>query len=229
MEQNVFPEYHKIQTLWLRDPDTKFKTLLDHQWALPEFEFLRDCRWRWTEKVDGTNIRVNVANGKINFGGRTDEAQIPTFLLARLQELFPDMDDIWRIFPRDKEGYPPASITLYGEGYGARIQKGGGNYIPDGCDFILFDVMINGVFLKYDDMADVAKKLGIKSVPTVGFGTLDQAIEETRKGIPSWLDKNGVQAGLIAEGLVLRPLVELRDRMGRRVIGKIKAKDFANG
>lgn len=225
MEQNTFPEYHKIQTLWLRDPETKFKTLLDHQWALPEFEYLRDCRWRWTEKVDGTNIRVHIEDWTIKFGGRTDEAQMPTFLLARLQELFPDALAVSHAFLRDDK--MPESVILYGEGYGAKIQKGGGNYIPNGCDFILFDVMINGVFLKYDDVVDVAKKLGITSAPTVGFGTLDQAIEETHKGVLSWLDKDGVQAGMIAEGLVVRPLVELRDRMGRRVIGKIKTKDFA--
>ena len=35
-------EYHKIQTVFKRDPDTKFKTLLHGEYSLPEFEFLKN-------------------------------------------------------------------------------------------------------------------------------------------------------------------------------------------
>jgi len=31
----------------------------------------------------------------------------------------------------------------------------------------------------------------------------------------------------MAEGLVMRPMVDLLDRRGRRILAKIKAKDFA--
>lgn len=31
-------KYHKIQTMFLRDPDNNYKTLLKDQWALSEFE-----------------------------------------------------------------------------------------------------------------------------------------------------------------------------------------------
>ena len=50
--------YHKIQTVWLRDPDNRYKTLLEGQWATPEFEYLANNEWTFTEKVDGTNVRV---------------------------------------------------------------------------------------------------------------------------------------------------------------------------
>ena len=51
-------EYHKIVTVWERDPETNHKYLKTGVWAEPEFEYLKDCVWLWTEKVNGTNIRI---------------------------------------------------------------------------------------------------------------------------------------------------------------------------
>ena len=51
-------EYHKIYTIFKRNPKTKYKTLLEGKYSLPEFEYLKDCIWVFTEKIDGTNIRV---------------------------------------------------------------------------------------------------------------------------------------------------------------------------
>ena len=33
-------EYHKIQSIWLRDPETKCKTFIEGAWSMPEFGFL---------------------------------------------------------------------------------------------------------------------------------------------------------------------------------------------
>jgi hypothetical protein len=112
--------------------------------------------------------------------------------------------------------------VLYGEGYGARIQKGGGNYKPDGVDFVLFDVQVGDWWLRREDAEDVDANLGLRVVPIVGGGTLHQAAEWVgeRGGFTSqWGD-------FLAEGLVLRPTVELKTRSGQRIITKIKAKDF---
>ena len=127
-------EYHKIQTVYLRDPATNYKTLLEGQYALPEFEYLADNQWVWTEKVDGTNIRVMWDGTTITFGGKTDNAQIPAFLVNRLSDTFFPLRDTFSSL------WPDGEVCLYGEGYGAKIQKGGGNYRPD-QDFVLFDVL----------------------------------------------------------------------------------------
>ena len=42
-------EYHKIQTVYLRDPATKYKTLLEGQFAKPEFDYLKDNIWIFTD------------------------------------------------------------------------------------------------------------------------------------------------------------------------------------
>jgi hypothetical protein len=207
-------KYHKIQTVWLRDPRTKYKTLLEGQWAKPEFEYLRDNEWIFTEKIDGTNIRVdwNDSLQNVVFGGRTDKAQIPLFLLDKLNKLFP--------IEKFRELYPDTSMTLYGEGYGAKIQKGGGNYISDSVSFILFDVMINNNWLSRESVEDIANHLKIKVVPIVGKGNLTSAINLAKKGYNSLI---GTQ---VAEGLVMKPVLELNDRMGNRIITKVKYKDF---
>ena len=79
-------EYPKIDGPFVRDP--KGKVILG-QWRLPEFEYLKDNLWAWTEKIDGTNIRIGWDGEKVEFGGRSADSQMRTDLLIRLQELFP--------------------------------------------------------------------------------------------------------------------------------------------
>ena len=205
--------YHKIQTVYMRDPATSHKTLLDGQYSLPEFAYLADNEWTWTEKVDGTNIRVMGSLGRVSFGGKTDAAQIPAKLVEVLRNTFTE-DGCGIAFP------PTVDFCLYGEGYGAGIQKGG-NYRPD-QSFVLFDVLIAGRWwLNREDVEDVARKLGIDVVPIIGHGTLAEMVERTREGFPSLWNSSH-----LAEGIVARPAVELFSRKGERIITKIKHADF---
>lgn len=203
-------EYPKIQTAWKRNPETKLKTLLEGEWSLPEFALLADVDWIWTEKIDGTNIRVIWDGEKVRFAGKTNNSQIPARLVARLQDLF----------PAERFADMP-SCVLYGEGYGAKIQKGGGNYKPDGVDFILFDAAIDGLWLNRDTAACLASELGINIAPRVGEGPLSGAIDHCRKPFRSLINDNAQ-----AEGLVMRPAVPLFFRDGTPIMAKIKVKDF---
>jgi len=206
-------EYHKIQTVYKRDPATKHKTLIEGDFSLPEFEFLQNNKWIFTEKVDGTNVRVIFDGETITFGGKTDRAQIPTFLMDRLNEKFLPKRDIF------KEIFNGNLVCLYGEGYGAKVQAGGGKYRQD-PDFVLFDVKIDEWWLQRHDVEDIGKKLGIDTVPIIGMGTLHEMVELEKTGFKSrWGD-------FMAEGIVAKPAVELKSRNGERVITKIKYKDF---
>lgn len=210
--------YPKIQSVFKRDEKT-FKFVLG-EYALPEFEYLAHNDWIATEKIDGTNIRVIWQPGpagdvpdKIDFRGRTDKASIPPFLLEKLHQLFPV-----QLF---EKVFPTTPVCLYGEGYGAKIQKGGGNYIADGVGFVLFDVLIDEWWLRRHNMAGIAASLNISTVPIVRTGTLQDAVDLIKAGITStWGD-------FPAEGIVLKPAVELRMRSGARVITKMKHKDFS--
>jgi len=218
--------YPKIQSIYKRDEEThKF---LEGQWSVPEFEYLANNQWEWTEKVDGMNMRViwhpiNFGNGvirdsvmdpfcypsQIEFKGKTDNAQIPPHLLEKLKVMFP-------IEKFTEWDYP---ITLYGEGYGYKIQHGG-KYLGFDVSFVLFDVWIDGWWLQKENIRDIASKLGIDVVPTVLYGTIHDAIWKVRDGFKSrWGD-------FPAEGLVGKPLVELHNRKGERIVTKLKTKDF---
>ena len=89
------------------------------------FEFLKSNDWVFREKVDGTNIRVmwsSLLKG-VAFGGKTDDAQLPVNLLYKSQQRFDGT-----VNKRKFEAiFPDTDVCLYGEGYGAKIQKGGGN------------------------------------------------------------------------------------------------------
>lgn len=213
-------EYHKIQTVFKRDPDNNYKTLLEGEFSLPEFEYLANNTWEFTEKVDGTNIRIMWDGSEIKIGGKTDRAQIPAFLVNRLTDIFlPLKQRFSETFISDKDSHEMPDVCFYGEGYGAKIQKIGSNYRQD-QDFVLFDIKIGNFWLQRKDVVDLAESFNLDVVPIIGEGTLFDAVEKTRKGFNSqWGD-------FTAEGIVARPKLELKSRAGQRIITKIKHKDF---
>ncbi len=170
-------EYYKIQSIYKRDE--RSHKFIEGDFSLPEIEYLKGSTWIFTEKIDGTNIRVfwDHETQQVSFGGRTGNAQISVFLSEKLNELF--------ITDKFKEFFPETSLCLYGEGYGAKIQKGGGNYIPNGVSFILFDVLIGDYWLRRADIEDIASKLEIAVVPIVGRGTIQDAANLIKSGLKS--------------------------------------------
>lgn len=207
--------YHKINTLFKRDEKTHNIILGDY--SLPEFEYLKNNLWMWTEKIDGTNIRIiyeTFPYSQISFKGKSDDAQIPLKLMEYLNNTF-KLDDFKKIF-----GEEPKRVCLYGEGFGAGIQKGGGNYSPT-PKFILFDVWIDSWWLSRENIEDIANKLNIEIVPIVlEKSSIETAITLCKSGF------NSIYGDFKAEGLVGIPLVPLFDRKGKRIIVKLKYKDF---
>ena len=205
-------EYHKIQTVFKRDMESPRKSLILGAWTKPEFELLEDCRWLFTEKIDGTNVRIIWDGEFISYRGRTDRAILPIDLLKTLESTFKPLE------PRLEGLFGKAPAVLYGEGYGGKIQKGE-RYRKE-SDFILFDIKIGRWWLKREDLTDIADKLNLSKVPDLGSGTLWGAIRSAREGVQSMF------GNFEAEGYVLRPAVELLDRSGERIITKIKCRDF---
>ena len=109
-------------------------------------------------------------------------------------------------------------MCLYGEGYGTGIQKGG--CYRDDKGFVLFDVWVNGWWLRREAVFDIADQLAIGVVPVVGVGTLPELVREVKAGFESQWGR------FEAEGVVARPVVELCARNGQRIITKLKYKDF---
>lgn len=202
--------YIKIDTPFERDNDGT-KKLIDGKFRNETVEYLKDNKWLCSEKIDGTNIGVVWDGHKVSFQGRTERAQIPTQLVNKLNELFGGTINE-EMF---EQKFGEMNVILFGEGYGPKIQKGGGLY-RDNVSFILFDVYLSdqNLWLKRDAVEDIAKSFGIDVVDIVLTGTLQEAIDFVKTKPKSHIGTANM------EGLVCRPTVELLDRMGRRVIKK---------
>lgn len=206
-------EYTKIPNIYKRETFGKNK-LIEGEYSSPELEFLKDAFWEFTEKVDGTGIRICWDGYRVEFKGRTDKAQIPTHLLAKLEELFGG-ESKEEIFEQTFGG---KEVILFGEGYGKKIQKGGELY--GDVNFILFDVYVGGYWLSSDVVSDIAEKFGIKRVPILFVGTLNCGVDFIKEHPQSELKEAEM------EGIVGRPAVQMFSRTGERIMVKIKCRDF---
>ena len=148
--------YEKIETLYQRDIEGT-KKLMPGVYRNPTIEYLKDNIWQWTEKVDGTNIRVQWDGHSVSFGGRTERASIPAPLVNRLNERFGGEENA-QLF---EQLFGEREVILFGEGYGAGIQKVGKAYMPDRVDFILFDLLIGNNYQPRESVERCAQSFGI--------------------------------------------------------------------
>ena len=209
-------EYTKIETVFFFFLEGT-KKLIEGKYRNETVAYLKDNEWICTEKIDGTNIGVIWDGHKVSYQGRTERAQVPTHLMNRLIELFGGSINE-ELF---EQKFGEMQVILFGEGYGAKIQNGG-KYRSD-VSFILFDVYLpeQNLWLKRDAIEDIAKAFGIEAVPIVLKGTLQQAVDYVKSKPKSTIGEADM------EGLVCRPAIDLLDRMGKRVIVKVKVADFA--
>lgn len=226
--------YTKINTMFARAEGTGL--IVPGTWATPEIAYLAEAQWYFTEKVDGTNIRVAVADisidagvgsrgpyllpQDISYGGRTDDALISTHILRNLDERFRTEAGVQIL----QGVFPSGGAILFGEGYGDKVNKQGKRSYKEGADFVLFDVLVQSgegpLWLTRENVEDVASHLDVPVVPVVGSGTLADAIDLVKGEFTSaWGDFE-------AEGIVAKPMVDLLTRRGDRIITKLKLQDF---
>ena len=208
-------EYIKIETPFVRAEDGT-KKLIEGKYRNETVQYLKNAIWEFTEKIDGTNISIVWDGHKIEFHGRTERAQIPAHLVNKLNELFGGEANE-EMF---EQLFGDTPMILYGEGYGYKIQNGGA--YRDDVSFILFDVYqpTKDIWLKREAVESIAKQLDIEVVPMIIRGTIDDAVRLVKTKPMSTIGTAPM------EGVVGRPIIELKDRLGKRVIVKVKVRDF---
>ncbi len=232
-------QYPKINSLWKRqgwyfeegkkkDPSYQEgrQSFIIGDYAIPEYSLIK--KWRIEEKIDGTNIRIlftKVCGNKTipSILGRTAEANIQSCLLPVLQNLA-TWESFDKIFPMETSKCPAAAaeeLVLYGEGYGHNIQSAGPKYRKDAA-FILFDVQLNRHFMPRECVEEIASKLSIPVVPTLGVFTEDEIVEFV-KSKPQSLCSIEPQT---IEGIIARTDPQLFTGNSGRVMWKLKCKEF---
>ena len=223
--------YPKIQTLWFREEGTG--KLMPGQYSDLIFPNIR--KWHASEKINGTNMRVDydveIKNGNVHISnveiaGKTDDAQIPPHLLKYMQATFTkeSLQKMVRVKMDDEEEFIDETyhVTLYGEGYGSKIHRGENIYRKD-VALILFDAKIGDYWIEPENVKDIANKLGISYVPELGIMSEEEIIKLVKEHYKSKIAENKEYA---AEGIVARshPMVLFRD--GTPVMFKIKDRDY---
>jgi len=217
--ENLYPSNEAQDSTKRRGPEFGFKA--------PGVDQIG--RWLVTEKVDGMNMRIiwePDSDLDPRIYGRTDRAQIPGDLLAVMRDTFTyeTMMSAFSSYTELEDGtvghVRPESVILFGEGFGPGIQKAGAAYGGE-KRFVLFDVVVDGHWLSWDNVEDVARKLGAPTVPVLARGvTLEQAKSYVHD---SELLPEGSEH---IEGIVARTDPYLFDGRGRRVMFKYKVRDL---
>lgn len=165
------------------------------------------------EKIHGTSAHITFEEGRIKYmsGGSKHETFVKLF----------DEDNLLKVY---KEQFD-SKVIIYGEAYGGKTQGMSNTYGKE-PKFIVFDVMIDGIWLDVPNAEDVTKKFGLEFVDY-------KKVKTTIKMLDKQKDLNSVQAvrnamgnGHLREGVVLRPLIEVIKSNGRRVISKHKRDEF---
>ena len=162
------------------------------------------------EKIHGTSAHVTWKNGTLYFssGGSKHE---------RFKGLF-DEGSLKAGF--EKMGHP--EVTVYGEAYGGSQQGQSWRYGKE-FRFVAFDVRIGEYWLAVPQAVDVAsKQLGLEFVHYVKVPVEIDALHRERDAPSEQARRNGVEGDQPREGVVLRPLVELRGNDGYRILCKHK-------
>ena len=165
------------------------------------------------EKIHGTSAHIRFKDGQISFfsGGEKHES---------FKSLF--NEEFLKIA---LDSFGIAEIIINGEAYGGKCQGMSKTYGKE-LKFIVFDVRFNGQWLPVPAAEQVAKMLKLEFVHYVKITTKLSEIDRERDADSVQAIRNGMGEGHKREGVVLRPLEELVDDRGNRLIVKHKRAEF---
>lgn len=171
-----------------------------------------------TEKVNGTSASIDYdasqggdASIKFHPGGADYQTFLALFDRARLLAAFRAMGH--------------RRVRVYGEAYGGTQVQNVSNYGPN-LNFIVFEVRVGETWLNVPNADNVAGKLGLEFVPYELVDCTLEALTRERDR-PSVVAERRGQGVKKREGIVIRPLHELRRSNEERVIAKFVGDDYA--
>ena len=225
-------KFPKINTLWKRDMTRTVKrkgVILEGFYSEEAFKTIKF--WKVKEKVHGENTRIyidfipgNASLPIIWIGSRndTDKPEINEELMRYIKTKI-NIDSLKRAFTKGSFGTNdcPRYAMIFGEGYGGDI-KHGHSYI-DHSEFVVFDIVIDNWWLEYNNVQNIAARLGLKSVPVLdGVLSTEEIIDYVKSEPQSKLsDKPHTIEGVVCDSAPL-----LMTRNGNPLKFKLKVQDF---
>ena len=196
-----------------------------------------------TEKIHGTNLSFLSDGNDVKVAKRTsilNDDELSKFYDADIM-LEKYGENVKELAKYVIDMYDVSEIQVFGEHFGGvyngetekgytRIQKEV-HYIPF-TDFMVFDILVkykdNEVFMHWDKVRALCNKFGLKVVPELFRGTFEQCLEYSNEFITKIPEMYGLEPieGNICEGVVIKPLQDLRFASGERVILKNKNDKF---
>lgn len=222
------PTYPKTYNIWKRDDETK--KLIPNVFEKEEFGSIKN--WHFTEKIDGTNVRIINNGADMAYLGRESSSGLPKALKKYLINLFEDsITPFGSKKEKLKKMFPSGLVVLYGEGYGGKIRNGGRysktpKFILFQIEYRAYDPVKNKLtswWLSRENVEDISIKLKIDVVPLLTLHTIEEAITMVKKGFKSLIaeDRNLMAEGIVASS---NPIMHFRD--GDPIRFKIKHKDM---
>lgn len=210
-------QYPKIRNIYWRDMEGS-KKVIQGQYENDTFMYLADLMWEGTLKLDGMNVGLVWDGHRITWQGRTERTGFSKPQQEYLDSLAtPEMEELL------EQKFGEEKAVIYGELVGKGIQACGSKYCKYGYRFVIFDVYRpdSDQWWSRGAIQALAISLNLEWVPVVDAGSLPALVELVRKRMKDSMAHDGE---LEWEGLVARPMVEIKDNKGR-VICKIKVRD----
>jgi hypothetical protein len=180
---------------------------IDNLYKRQEILLFRECYAM--EKIHGTSAHVMFAYDRVHLSSGGEKYE-------RFADLF-DLDDLALRFGQVGQ----LSATVFGEAYGGKQQGQSWRYGKE-LRFVAFEVRIGDTWLSVPQAHDVTQKLGLEFVHYVRVSTDLAALDAERDAPSEQARRNGIDGDQPREGVVLRPLTEVRLNNGDRVIAKHK-------
>lgn len=181
---------------------------IDNLYKNQEILLFKECYA--LEKIHGTSAHITHKDGKLTFfaGGASHSQFVKLFdepaLLEKLRNV---------------------NCTIYGEAYGGSVQGMSNTYGKD-MKFVAFDVKIDDLWLAVPQAHEFCTELGLEFVHYEKISTDIAAIDAQKDADSVQAIRNGCGPGRKREGVVLRPLIELRKNNQDRIISKHKQDEY---
>lgn len=160
------------------------------------------------EKIHGTSAHVKWKDGQLTFfsGGEKHSNFVNLFDEPALKAKF--------------EEFGHAEVVVFGEAYGGKQQGQSYRYGKE-LKFIAFDVKVNDFWLSVTNAEGLVGALGLEFVHYKRVSTDLTALDAERDAPSEQARRNGMGEHP-REGIVIKPIVDMRTNDGERIMAKHK-------